>query len=236
MRTIFDRFLLEDIRTRITRHLLEEESSAARSRRSSRPRRPSASRFASTVTAGTPVSRRIVRYIGARAFDADRLDEVIQTAGTRHRRVAEPRTARRGDSGVLSRRGLSRSATVTADRAARRRRTQACSTVTIIEGPRFRVASLTLPGVSPRDQPAVAAAVRLDSGVPFVTAELDAAAERVEQVLRRAGLQRASSSRSRTTPHDDDRDGRHHVRGARRAAADPARGVDRRRRRGPAKA
>jgi outer membrane protein assembly complex protein YaeT len=55
------------------------------------------------------------------------------------------------------------------------------------EGPRFVIGSLAFPGVRPDRLADIAGAVRLDYGMPFVTAEIDAARERVERLYAREG-------------------------------------------------
>jgi outer membrane protein assembly complex protein YaeT len=200
MRTIFDRFLLEDIRTRIARHLLEEDYVGGSVNAEVTMATPERKQVRVTVAAGTRVSRRIVVYRGARAFSADRLDSVIQNAGLDidgwlqpDRLAAALQTFYRGQ-GYL---GAVVSAT-----APRIEGGNGVLDVTIEEGGRYRVAGLTLPGVSPERQADVAAAVRLDSGVPFVTDELDAAAARVEQYYAGRGFN-AVQLEIATTPHPD---------------------------------
>ena len=127
MRTIFDRFLLEDIRTRITRHLLEEKYIGSTVEAAVAAATPERKQIRVTVTAGPQVSRRIVRYTGARAFDADRLDAVIQTAALDIDGWLDPRTVRRG----ACRRSIASQGYLAGDghggRARASRATKACS-------------------------------------------------------------------------------------------------------------
>ena len=81
-RTIFDRFLLEDIRHAHHRDTCSKRtSSAARSTRWSRSRRRSASRSVSPSRPARRSTRARCATPATRAFDADRLDAVIDDAG-----------------------------------------------------------------------------------------------------------------------------------------------------------
>jgi outer membrane protein assembly complex protein YaeT len=186
MRTIFDRFLLEDIRTRLTRHLLEENHIGSEVEAAVVSATTERKQIRVTVTPGVQFSRRIVRYIGARAYDAGRLDRVIQDNGLdidgwlSPDRLAEALETFYRSEGYLS--VAVKAGTPRVDAG------NGVLDVSIEEGARYSIASLTLPGVSPVRQAAVAAEVRLDSGVPFVSAELDAAQQRVEEYYASQGF------------------------------------------------
>jgi outer membrane protein assembly complex protein YaeT len=185
-RTIFDRFLLEDIRTRLNRHMLEEGYLGSEIEAVVAEATPSRKRVRVTVRPGTPVRRRSIAYTGARAFSDSRLDGVVASAGLAldgwldRTRLQDALVGFYRDEGYLA-------AAVKVD-PPRAEGDTAVLPVTIDEGPRYRVASLTLPGVSPDRVPAVAAAVRLDSGAPFVSAELEAAEDRVEAFYASEGF------------------------------------------------
>ena len=155
--------------TRITRHLLEEKIDRqhggrgrrglhARAKADSRDRHRRARRSTSCS----------VRYTGNAAVKADRLDAAIDggrprawTAGSIRRKLAEALKTFYRNEGYLSVRGHRGCA----DRS---RPASACSPVTIVEGPRFTIYEVTLAGVSPERQAAVANAVRINPGMPFV--------------------------------------------------------------------
>ena len=60
--------------------------------------------------------------------------------------------------------------------------------VVINEGPRFVIGSLSFPGVRPDRLAAVAGAVGLDYGIPFVTGQIDAARQRLERLYGAEGF------------------------------------------------
>ena len=111
-RTIFDRFLLEDIRTRILRHLIEEDIIGskveavvavvdARAQADSRHRHGRDARCRRRIGSLTPATR---------AFDADRLDAVVVRGRPRASTAGWTPSARRGHRDLLSRpRATSRS-------------------------------------------------------------------------------------------------------------------------------
>ena len=191
MRTIFDRFLLEDIRSRILRHLLEEGMVDSRVEATVAIATPERKQIRVTVTAGPQVRQRAVVYRGNTAFDADRLDAAIADAGLDVDGWLDPRQIAALIEAFYRSQGYL-SATVSAEEPAVRGgedgQPQATLAVAIDEGPRFVAGSLTFPGVSPGRLADVAAAVRLDSGVPYVAEEIAAARERVEDLYARAGF------------------------------------------------
>lgn len=186
MRTIFDRFLLEDIRTRINRHLMAEGFIGSSIQAVVAAASPERKQIRVSVTAGTAATRRIVRYIGPTAFDDDRLDSVIQSAGLDVDGWLDPRRIAEAIEEFY--RGQGYLAVTVAAESPRVEAGLGILPVTIDEGQRFLVGRLTFPGVSPGRLPSVAGAVRLDSGVPFVTSEIDAAQERVEELYAREGF------------------------------------------------
>lgn len=185
-RTIFDRFLLEDIRTRIERHLLEENIIGSRVEASVAVSTPERKQIRVVVSAGTTVRERQVRYAGNGRYRADRLDRVLAEAGLAvdgwldQGRVAEAIENFYRGEGFLA-------VTVKAEGPTVDGATGVLP-VFVDEGPQFVIGSLTFPGVSPDRLIDVAGAVRLDSGVPFMTAEIDAARQRLERLYAREGF------------------------------------------------
>ena len=185
-RTIFDRFLLEDIRLRIERHLLDENIIGSTIEPSVAVSTPARKQIRVVVTAGTTVSSREVRYDGNTSYRDDRLDEVVTEAGLSidgwldPGRVAEALEDFYRGEGFLT-------ATVRAQPPA------VVGSIGVLpvvlnEGPRFVIGSLTFPGVSPARLADVAGTVRLQPGEPFVTAQIDTARERLEQLYAREGF------------------------------------------------
>ena len=106
MRTIFDRFLLEDIRIRILRHLIDENIIGSKVDAVVAIATPERKQIRVTVAAGTQVSRHRLAYSGNAAFDADRLDAAVVRCRPRSRRLDGRRSPRRGHRGLLRDRRL----------------------------------------------------------------------------------------------------------------------------------
>jgi outer membrane protein insertion porin family len=189
MRTIFDRFLLEDIRTRIARHLMDEDIIGSRIEAVVAASTPERKQIRVTVEAGTTVSARDVRYTGNAAVGESDLDRAVADAGLEvdgwldPPRVAEALAAYYRTQGYLS-------VSVKADQPAVVGGVGVLP-VTVEEGARYLIGALTFPGVSPARLLEVAGTARIDSGVPYVTEEIDAARERVEAMYARAGFNTA---------------------------------------------
>src|SRR4029079_13341942 len=81
MRTLFDRFLLEDIQSRIARHLLREGWIDSKVEAVVSASSPEQKQITVRVSAGTQVDRRVIRYSGNPSIKADRLDAAITAAG-----------------------------------------------------------------------------------------------------------------------------------------------------------
>jgi outer membrane protein insertion porin family len=185
-RTIFDRFLLEDIRTRVTRHLMGENVIGATVEAEVTTPAPDLKRAVVTVSGGTTVSSRTVEFSGNRAYDAERLRTVIEDAGLElsgwldSQLIAQEIEAFYRNEGFLAASAKASTPTVSGDTGV--------LPVQIDEGARFLVSGISYPGVSPERLLEVAAAVRLNSGVPFVTDEIDAARRRVERLYADDGF------------------------------------------------
>ena len=185
-RTIFDRFLIEDIEARIQRHMMEENIIGSKVEVVVASSTPQRKQIRVNVIAGTSVKHRSVQYSGNHAFDNDRLDAVVQDAvlmidgWIEPMRVAEAVSNFYREEGYLSVNVKAEPPKVQADRGV--------LPVTITEGTRFVLGRLMFPGVSPNRLASVAAAARLDSGIPYVVAEIDAARQRVEDLYATEGF------------------------------------------------
>jgi outer membrane protein assembly complex protein YaeT len=188
-RTTFDRFLLEEIRARVTRHLLEENfigSSVAATVAESGPERKV---VRVVVEAGTHVSAREVRFTGNQNYTADRLREVIQDAGLELDGWLDPRRVATTMENFYRSEGYLAS-TVAADPPSVIGNAGVLA-VTITEGPRFVISAIGFPGASPVRVPDLAAATRLQAGAPVITGQIDAARERIEAYYARHGFNTA---------------------------------------------
>jgi outer membrane protein insertion porin family len=185
-RTIFDRFLLDEIRTRIARHLFEEDIIGSSVNVEIAVSTPERKQVIIKVAPGTAVSDREIRFRGNGAIEADQLRTVIEQAGLEidgwfePARIAETVADYYRSQGYLS-------VAVEADQP-RVLDGVGVLPVQVNEGPRFVVGGVMFPGVSPTRLLEVAAAVQLDTSTPFVTAEIDAARERVERMYARHGF------------------------------------------------
>jgi outer membrane protein assembly complex protein YaeT len=179
-RTIFDRFLLEDMRARIERHLLQENIIGSTIAASVAVSTPERKQIRVVVTPGVTVSAREVRYDGNNRFDADRLNEVLTASGLAVDAWLDPVSAADAiedfyqGEGFLSVKVEAEPPTVVGSIGV--------LPLLVAEGPQFVIGSLAFPGVRPDRVAAVAGAVRLDYGVPFVTAQIDAARQRLERL------------------------------------------------------
>jgi outer membrane protein assembly complex protein YaeT len=185
-RTIFDRFLIEDIESRILHHLMEENLIGSKVEVVVAESTPQRKQIRVSVTPGVSVSRRSIQYSGNRAFDRERLDAVVLGAGFTldewldSGRLIDAIATFYRDEGYLDVAVKAEPPAVQGDHGV--------LPVSITEGNRYVVGRLTLPGVSPDRLASVAAAARLDSGVPYRTADLDAARQRVEEYYALAGF------------------------------------------------
>lgn len=185
-RTIFDRFLFEDIRSRVLAHLLEEDLVGGRVDITVPVATSERKQVRVVVTPGTEVRDREIRYAGNAAFAPKRLDDVVESAGLTIEgwldpgRIADALETFYRDEGYLE-----------ADVRADEPRVDAgvgVLPVTISEGARYEVRDVAYPGVSPDRVPAVAAAARVGVGAPLVADQIDAARARIEDLYARDGF------------------------------------------------
>jgi outer membrane protein assembly complex protein YaeT len=185
-RTIFDRFLLEEIRTRIARHLIEEHVIGSKVDAVVALSTAERKQIRVTVNAGTHVTSRQVRYSGNTGYDADRLTEVIVAAGLDIDGWLDPRRIGQALENFYRSEGYL-SATVKADQPVVAADVAELP-VTIEEGPRYVIGSVSFPGVTPNRLAAVTAASRLEPKMPFVTTTVDEAEDRIETFYAAEGF------------------------------------------------
>jgi outer membrane protein assembly complex protein YaeT len=185
-RTIFDRFLLEDIRLRVERHLLDENIIGSTIDVSIPVSTPEVKQIRIAVAPGTTVRSREVRYEGNFRYGRERLNGVLTESGLAVDGWLDPRRAAEAiedfyrSVGFLTVTVKIQPPTVIGGTGV--------LPVIIDEGPQFVIGSVTFPGVRPDRVAAVASAARLEPGAPFVTGEIDAARLRLERLYAREGF------------------------------------------------
>jgi outer membrane protein assembly complex protein YaeT len=185
-RTIFDRFLIEDIQSRIRRHLVSEDIIGSMVEAVVAVSTPERKQVRVSVEAGVHVSSREVQYTGNATFDRGDLDSVIATAGLETDgwlepgRLAESIKSHYRNQGFLEAEVTAREPIVAGSRAT--------LPVTITEGRRFVLEAITFPGVHPDRQVDVAQAAGLELSMPYVTADLDAARRRIQDMYAQRGF------------------------------------------------
>jgi outer membrane protein insertion porin family len=188
-RTIFDRFLLDEIRTLVMRHLLDEDivgSTVVAKVAESTPERKVVE---VAVTPGTTVREREIRYTGNDALSADQLNDVVRAAGLDLDGWLDPiRIVEALEDAYRARGYLAASVTAGAPMVTDE---TGVLPMQIDEGRQFVIGTVTFPGVSPELADEVAAAARLEAGTGFDTAEVDAARERVERFFAFRGFNAA---------------------------------------------
>lgn len=185
-RTIFDRFLLEDIRARVQRHLLGENYIGSTVEAEIATATSERKEIRVTITPGTRVESREVHYSGNAAFDARRLDRVVAGAGLQLDGWLDPtRIAEVLDEFYRSQGFLAVSVQAGAPVV---EGTRGILPVTIDEGPRYTIGSVSYPGVSPQRLAEVTTAANLQPGAPYVTAAVADARRRVEVLYGEEGF------------------------------------------------
>jgi outer membrane protein insertion porin family len=188
-RSIFDRFLLDEIEALIARHLMEENELGSTIEATIAESTPARKRVRVVVTAGTVVRTREIQYTGNRAIRDDDLDDAVTAAAQDvdgwldPRRIAEALEDFYRSQGYLA-------VTVKVDRP-RVEGEVGILPVVIDEGARFVIGALTFPGVTPQRLASAAVAVRLESGAPFTTETIDDARERLERMYADDGFNSA---------------------------------------------
>jgi outer membrane protein assembly complex protein YaeT len=189
-RTIFDRFLIEDIQSRIRRHLVAENIVGSKVEAVVVESTPQRKQVRITVQAGTEVASRNFEYMGNAAFGARDLDRVIEDAGIEVDAWLEPgRAADTIERHYRNQGFLEADATAGEPQVAGN---TAVLPITIEEGRQFTLEAITFPGAHPDRQVGVAQAAGLEFGTPYVTEELDAARRRVQDFYAREGFNTAA--------------------------------------------
>ena len=189
-RAIFDRFLIEELESRIRRHLMEEDILGSQVKAAITLATPQRKQVTVTVSAGTPVTTREVAYTGNEAFSAKDLDAVLRDLQLEVDGWLDP--ARTADAledyyrseGYLAVDVSASDPAVAGDKG--------ILPVKIEEGRRFTLEAITFPGVDPSRLPEVERAVNFEVEMPYSAAGLDDARRRIEDFYARRGFNSAN--------------------------------------------
>jgi outer membrane protein assembly complex protein YaeT len=199
-RAIFDRFLLEDIESRVRRHLMEEKIIGSAVTASVASVTPARKQVRVVVTAGQPVSSRELRYTGHTAFDSGDLNDVVTEAGLDVDGWLNPGAIADTLEDYYRGQGYLSVDVEVGDPAVVG--TTGVLPVTIEEGRRYVLEAIEFPGVHTDRQVDVARAANLELGMPFVAADLEAARRRIEDFYSRFGFN-TSDVELTSAPHTD---------------------------------
>jgi len=188
-RTIFDRFLIEDIQSRIRRHLVSEDVIGSKVEAVVALSTPERKQVRVTVEAGTKVSSRKVRYSGNATIDAGHLDQAITDASVEIDAWLEPRRLAETLESYYRNHGFLEVAVNAGEPEVSG--SAAVLPVTVEEGRRYLVDAITFRGVHPDRQIEVAQAAALELRMPYVTDDMDAARRRVQDVYELHGFNTA---------------------------------------------
>jgi outer membrane protein assembly complex protein YaeT len=189
-RTIFDRFLIEDVEARIRRHLIDENLVGSTVQAVVSVSTPERKQLRVTVEAGASVGSRKIQYTGNATFDAGDLDAVVSDAGEEIDGWLEPDRIAAAIERFYRNNGFLE-ASVRASQPEVSGST-AVLPVTIDEGRRFVLEAITFPGVHADRQVEMASAANLELGMPYVTIDLEDARRRVQDAYARLGFNAAS--------------------------------------------
>jgi outer membrane protein insertion porin family len=185
-RNVFDQFLVEDLTHRVRRHLVDEgELANVVVGRIDRPAE-NTKRLRIEVTPGAPVTAREIRVSGNVEVDAARLDAEVAAAGLEIEawldRTLVERTLRQAyqEEGFLKAEVVAQPVTIDG--------TIGVLPITIKEGPRARITTLSWAGVADTRLPAIQKAAELTAPVPYVAADINDARLRVEEYYREQGF------------------------------------------------
>jgi outer membrane protein assembly complex protein YaeT len=189
-RTIFDRFLIEDIQGRIRRHLMAEDIVGSTVQAVVAVSTPERKQVRVTVEAGVLVEAREIQYTGNGTYDASDLDAVVAEAGADVDGWLEPESIAAAVERFYRNNGFLE-ASVGASRPEVSGR-RAILPVAIEEGRRFVLEAIMFPGVHTDRQVDMAQAANLELGMPYVTADLEEARRRVQDLYAGLGFNTAS--------------------------------------------
>lgn len=186
-RVVFDQFLVDEIESRIQRHLLAENYVGSRVEAQVAIPTEDQKELRVTIAPGVQVARREVRYAGNDAIGADELDALLQGAQLQVEGWLNPPRLTGAIESLYRERGyLAARATAgepTVDG------TVGVLTVVIEEGPRFTFANTSIAGVGDARRPPALEIIRtLGDGTPYDRAAVDRVAAEIEASYQRQGF------------------------------------------------
>ncbi|MFN2446988.1 MAG: translocation/assembly module TamB domain-containing protein, partial [Vicinamibacterales bacterium] len=186
-RIIFDQFLLEEIESRIRRHLFAEDYIGSTVDAQVSVSTPDEKEVRVTVAPGSQVARHVLRFSGNQSFDEDRLETVVTAAGLQVEgwldppRLTDAIEAFYREQGYLAVRATAGEATVEGDTGV--------LIVLLEEGPAYTVSAVHVTGVSePRRASAEQVVRALTIGSAYDRAAVDRVAAELERQYRRQGF------------------------------------------------
>jgi len=186
-RIIFDQFLVEEIESRVRRHLFAENYIGSTVEAKVTVSTPEEKEVRVAVSPGTKVSRHVLRYSGNNSFDSGRLDAIVQQAGLQvdgwldPPRLTSAIEAFYREQGSLAVRATAGEPTVEGETAV--------LIVLIEEGPRYTVGAVNLSGVSESRRTMAERAIQgLVVGAAYDRAAVDRVVAELERVYLRQGF------------------------------------------------
>lgn len=189
-RTVYDGFLLDDLRGIVEGALLADGYLDADVRAEVRPGTPPGDKHVVVrVTAGRRTTDRRIEFTGHGVLSARRLEQIIEEAGIADEVWREPALAERPIRAAYERQGRLGASVETSPPAIEGDRGRLL--VAIDEGPPFVVGNVSVAGASGIAEDAVREAFRLQPGDAYDPDRVDSARRRVEQLYRRHGYNAA---------------------------------------------
>lgn len=189
-RTVYDGFLLDDLRGIVERALLGDGYLEAEVRAEVRPGTPSGEKqVVVRVTTGPRTADRRIEFTGHGVLSARRLEQIIEEAGIADEVWREPALAERPIRAAYERQGRLGASVSIGPPAIEGDRGRLL--VAIDEGPPFAVGALSVAGTRGVAEDAVREAFRLQPGDAYDPDRIDSARRRVEQLYRRQGYNAA---------------------------------------------
>lgn len=186
-RIIFDQFLLDEIQTRITRHLLAENLVGGTVEARVAVSTAEQKEVHVTIVPGAQVAKREIRYSGNQSVPSSRLDTTVEQAGLQIDGWLNPPMVTNiiedyyREQGYLSARASAGESLVEGN--------VGVLPIVVEEGPRFVLSDARFSGVSEDRQPFLERAARiLTKGDPYDRAAVDRMADQIERAYRRRGF------------------------------------------------
>lgn len=186
-RIVFDQFLLDEIRTRITRQLLAEGLLGSTVDARVTVSTPEEKEVRVTIDPGTRVSKREIRFTGNQSIDSSRLQDVISQQDLDVDGWLNPPLVASAVEEYYREQGYLAAAASAGEPVVDG--TAGVLPVTVEEGPRFTFVTVAIAGASDRRPPLIDRIARVVApGDPYDRAAIDRATVRIERAYRRRGF------------------------------------------------